>query len=266
MAAYHAKKRFGQHFLTSSEVLSKIADLILGNKPDQIVEIGPGQGALTELLAESSAKITAVEFDRDMLARLTRKFDKSDNVSLVAQDFLKFDPNVSGLTRFTLAGNIPYNITSPVIDWCVTYRERINQAVLMVQREMADRLAAKPGGKNWSPIAILTQLHFDVTSMFDVPPEAFDPPPKVMSSVITLTPKEFPEISNYELFERIVRASFKQRRKLLSNNLVPHVIENEHDFLRILDEIGLDHKSRAEQLTTEHFLRLTDSVISRKFQ
>lgn len=264
MADYHAKKRLGQHFLTSSEILRRIADLILEDNPGQIVEIGPGQGALTDLLAASGANVTAVEFDRDMLSPLRRKFSGTDNVTIIGQDFLKFEPTRHGLERFTLAGNIPYNITSPVIDWCVANRRLINRSVLMIQREMADRLAARPGTRNWSPIAILTQLHFKIVSHFDVPPEAFDPPPKVMSSVISLIPSVAPDIPNYELFERVVRASFKQRRKQLVNNLVPRLFDNAKALIPILDKMGLDHKCRAEQLSTAQFLQLTETLVSCK--
>lgn len=264
MARYHAKKSLGQHFLTSSDIVRRVADLILETKPERIVEIGPGQGALTLLLAESEAKITAVEFDRDMLAQLKRTFGETDSVTVIGQDFLKFDPSEHGLGRFTLAGNIPYNITSPVIDWCVTNRRYLDRVLLMIQREMADRLAASPQTRDWSPIAIFTQLHFKIVSHFDVPPEAFDPPPKVMSSVISLTPVESPDITNYDLFELVVRAAFKQRRKLLVNNLVPRLFEHDTALRSILGEMGFDRNCRAEQLSTAQFLQLTESLVSCK--
>ena len=244
--------------------MRRIADLILVDKPEQIVEIGPGQGALTTLLAKSEAKITAVEFDRDMLSQLKRKFGETNNVSIVGQDFLKFDPTEHNLNRFTLAGNIPYNITSPVIDWCVTNRQFLSRVLLMIQREMADRLAASPKTKDWSPIAILTQLHFKIVSHFDVPSEAFDPAPKVMSSVISLTPVDSPDIPSYALFEQVVRASFKQRRKLLVNNLVPRLFEDASTLRSILNQLGFDSNCRAEQLSTAQFLQLTESLVSSK--
>ena len=260
MTGYHPKKRLGQHFLVDRPVIDRIASLVLQDNPSHIVEIGPGQGALTERLVVSNGPVFGVEFDRDMLSRLKTKFADSANLVLIASDFLKFDPSAHALDRFTLAGNIPYNITSPVLDWCVAYRSRLERGVLMIQKEMADRVAASPGSKDWSPSALFTQLHFKVVAEFKVPATAFDPPPKVESAVITLTPIESPDIPDYPLFEAVVRASFKQRRKLLTNNLTPDLIPDSSILKEILSKMGLELTCRAEELTTKQFLRLTELI------
>jgi len=263
LSTSHPKKRFGQHFLKSPDIVKKILDLINPQHGQTIVEIGPGHGALTLPLVESGAKVVAIEFDREAAAYLSRRLGKHSNLRLINQDFLKFNPNSVGLARFTLVGNLPFNITSPVIDWAIDYCSMITHACFMVQKEMAARLSAMPATKNWSPLSIFTQLHFDVAHCFDVAPRHFQPPPKVTSTVVTLTPGEKVRIEHPTQFERVVRTSFRQRRKLLVNNLVPDIISQPQDAREILRESGFPEKCRAEQLSTAEFLTLTDCLIKR---
>ncbi len=261
--AYHAKKRLGQHFLTSPDIIQRIIDLIDPSKDKTIIEIGPGQGALTKPLAASGADLVAIEFDNDLIKRLKKLLKPYPNTRLLNIDFLLFEPELGRFPNFTLVGNLPYNITSPVLDWCVKYRSQVDRAVFMVQRELARRIAASPGSKDWSPLSIFTQLWFDVKMCFDVPPEAFQPPPEVISSVIELTARGEAAIENIDSFDRVVRQSFTHRRKTLVNNLVPDIIPDTQRATDILDEIGLDHGIRAEQLTIDDFLKLTQTLISR---
>jgi 16S rRNA (adenine1518-N6/adenine1519-N6)-dimethyltransferase len=194
------------------------------------------------------------------LEKLTNQFS---NANVVNADFLKFEPDPERYPRFTLVGNIPYNITSPVIDWCIRFRDRIAQVVLMVQKELASRIASGPGGKDWSPLAIFTQLHFVADTCFDVAPSEFDPQPAVSSSVIQLAPRERSIPVDIESLDTVVRSAFKQRRKLLVNNLAAGTGVTADQIREALDHVGLDRKCRAEQVSIDSFLKLTDYLTSR---
>ena len=257
--SYHAKKRFGQNFLKSENILDKIVTLVNPQKDENIIEIGPGLGALTEKLANSKASITAVEYDRDLIPKLLNKF-KNSNVKIIQQDILKYKPEIE---KFKLAGNIPYNITTPIIDWLIKYHSSLTYAVLMVQKEMALRLGGKPASKNWSPLSIFTQMYFDVEISFHVNPENFQPPPKVTSTVIKLIPHEITQIENFNAFATVIRSSFKQRRKLLANNLMAELNLSRSTIEDIINSINLPLNCRAEQLTINDFLTLTEALNSR---
>ena len=260
MSSYHAKKRLGQNFLKTESVIDRVVGLLDSKAGDTIVEIGPGHGALTLPLAASGATVWAVEFDRDMVGYLTALLKKLENVKLVHGDFLTFDPTEVPGERFKLIGNLPYNITSPVIDWCLKYRSRIDCAVLMVQRELGARIAASAGGKDWSPLSILTQMVFDVEQVFDVAPSHFHPRPEVTSTVLRLTPRAGVYSELPGSFERIVRASFRHRRKLLVNNLAPEVVADSAALASVLAECGLASTARAEEIDIEKFLALTEAL------
>ncbi len=263
MAAYHAKKRLGQHFLKSPAVIQKIVALIDQGSEVPVIEIGPGRGALTLPLAERGIRILAVEFDRDIVGYLRKLLRKHDNVEVINQDFLSFEPDVKELPVFSLMGNLPYNITSPVIDWCVRHHDYLRQAVFMVQKEMAERIVAEPKSKGWSPLSVLTQLYFSVRHCFDVSPDSFRPQPQVISSVIELRPIEQSSGVDIRLLEKVVRAAFSQRRKLLINNLVPDPISSKELAVAICTELSLPDSCRAEELSIEQFLKLTDALAGR---
>lgn len=258
MPSYHAKKRFGQNFLKSEKIIHKIIDTINPQKTETIIEIGPGRGALTLLLAKSGAKIIGVEFDRDVLGYLKKLLSEYDNVQIINEDFLEYQPD---LEKFKLIGNIPYNITSPIIDWMINNQSNIETSYLMMQKEMALRLSSKPDSKNWAPLSIMAQLYFDINLEFDIGPKNFQPAPKVMSSLVSFNTKEAIEIPNKEAFEKLVKQSFAQRRKLLINNLVPEITDDTDLLKKILTELEIDLKIRAEQISTELFLKLTQKMI-----
>ncbi len=260
MPPYHAKKRMGQHFLCSTDIISRICDLVALTHSCDVVEIGPGKGELTLPIAKTGVRLVAVEFDRDLIAPLTQLLRDCPNSQVIKADFLTFVPTDFGLDRFTLVGNLPYNITSPVIEWCTNHVDQIVSGLFMVQKEMALRLASSPGGHDWSPIAIFTQLCFEVELCFDVSPSSFEPRPKVKSSVIRLKPKPRITVENPVLFERVVRASFRQRRKLLTNNLVPGVFESVSQAKAMCAALSLAERCRAEQVSIEQFMRITDYV------
>ncbi len=261
MGGGRAKKRLGQNFLVSPEIITKLYSVISPKSGETVLEIGPGKGALTIPLAESGAAIVAVEFDIQLCHYLEKALKGHNNVSVIQKDFLKFNPAAYGLSSFKLCGNLPFNITSPVIEWIVQHRLMLKKAVIMMQKEVALRLASKPGGKNWSPLAILTQLHFDVKILFNVPPQHFRPSPEVTSSVVELIPKKEIEFPHHRQFEQLVRGSFKQRRKLLLNNLVPTVIPTVAAAGEIFQQLGLNRKIRAEEVETRQFLELTELLI-----
>jgi 16S rRNA (adenine1518-N6/adenine1519-N6)-dimethyltransferase len=241
-----------------------VLGLVAPGANDTVVEIGPGQGALTVPLAESGASVWAIEFDRDLMPYLGSLLENHPNVRLINCDFLDFDPAGEKLDRFKLVGNLPYNITSPVLDWCVRYSDRLMCAVLMVQRELGARIAGSPGSKDWSPLSIFIQSVFAVEKCFDVAPSHFTPAPKVTSAVLRLTPHPEPLVPHSALFEKVVRASFQHRRKLLVNNLVPEIIPNALTAAEILNQVGLGGKARAEAVTIEQFLKLTTELVERK--
>jgi len=261
MPAFRAKKKLGQNFLISKEIVSKIIDQISPNSDETIIEIGPGRGALTFPLAKSGARIIAIEFDNELYRKLEMELHQYKNVALLQQDFLKFDPAQLALKTFKLAGNLPFNISSPVIDWIVNHHHMIIKAVIMIQKEVALRLTSSSGSKQWSPLAIFTQLYFEAAYCFNVAPSNFKPSPKVTSAVVELTPKIQTNVRHYEAFEKLVRTSFKQRRKQLINNLVPDIISSMPTAREIIAELGLNKNVRAEEIATAQFLELTEWLV-----
>lgn len=261
MSSYHAKKRLGQNFLKSDSVIKNIIDVINPKSNDKIIEIGPGRGALTMPLADSKAEIIAVEFDRDLIGYLNKLFEKYDNVKIINDDFLKYKPEITG---YKLVGNLPYNLSSPVLEWVTINRESIKSAFLMVQREVAQRIASSHGSKDWSPLAIFIQLYFDISACFDIPPEHFQPIPQVTSQLIKLSPKVEIDVKDFAAFERVVRQSFTRRRKTLLNNLVPKIIPDAATADMIFTKLEFVNKCRAEQISIEQFLKLTNQLISDK--
>ena len=260
MSSYHAKKRLGQNFLTSEKVIRHIVELVSPSADQTIIEVGSGRGALTLSLAESGAALWAIEFDRDLIDYLDRLLMDYKNVTVLGRDFLAFDPGQYKLDRFTLVGNLPYNITSPVIDWCVRYHDRISSAYFMMQREVANRLTAAPGTHDWSPISIVAQLHFDLTYCFEVPPYAFTPIPEVVSAFVQLTPIAVRSDVDMSELDKVVRTSFQQRRKQLVNNLVPSLIPDTESARRVLQYLGFRETVRAEELSIDQFCRLTNHL------
>lgn len=257
-----AKKQFGQHLLRYSADAKKIARLIATRAPEtnQILEIGPGAGALTAaLLSETNLPITAIEFDRDMVSRLQERFADQPRLQIKQGDILTFDLAEMG-SDIAAVGNLPYNISAPILDWTCVNRERLSGAVYMLQREVAARVVSGPGGKDWGPLALFTGLYFAARREFTLSPQRFKPPPKVYSSVISLTPRTAPNIARPELFEQTVRAAFASRRKLLLNNLAAEFPLPKERLLEILLRAGIDQQARAEQTDTASFQRLTDQL------
>lgn len=260
-----ARKRFGQHFLEPAWVARLIASLH-ASPDDTFLEIGPGRGALTRPLAPLVRRLIAVEIDRDLAQRLAAELP--DHVRIVDGDFLDVDLN--DLLRdeakpVRVVGNLPYNVSSPILFTLLHAADdgrRFADATLMLQKEVADRLVAKPGGSDYGVLAVQVALLADVERVLTLPPGAFRPPPKVTSAVVRLRfhpPSADP--GNRGTFERIVRGVFLQRRKTLANALKPVAHTLGADAAEMIDQAGLDAGRRPETLTVEEFARLSRAVL-----
>jgi 16S rRNA (adenine1518-N6/adenine1519-N6)-dimethyltransferase len=254
------RKRFGQHFLEAAWA-DKVVDAIAPSPGDRFVEIGPGPGALTLRLAARVAQLTAIEVDRDLAARLTRAVPA--NTTIVVGDVL--EQNIATYAaggRLRVAGNLPYNIASPILFGlldAVRDGNPIVDATLMVQLEMAERLAAPVGTHQYGVLTILTSLRADVRNVLELPPGAFRPMPKVRSALIRLTFRPPPvPVSDEALFERLVRSIFMHRRKMMSNTLRPLADELGVDAARALSAAEIDPRRRPETLQLAELARLAD--------
>lgn len=251
------RKRFGQHFLRDMHYIRCIVDAIRPQREDAMLEIGPGRGALTLALLPALHVLHAVEFDRDMIAILQAYSDQG--LVLHQADALRFD--YAALSQalgkpLRVVGNLPYNISTPLIFHLLAAEQAIADMHFMLQKEVVDRLAAAPGGKTYGRLSVMVQLVCRVTPLFQVPPGAFFPPPKVDSRVVRLQPLETPRLSAdmHDRFSRVVAAAFAQRRKTLSNTLKGLISYQQ------IQDCGLDPACRAEQLAVADFMRLTQQV------
>ncbi|MEO5896914.1 MAG: 16S rRNA (adenine(1518)-N(6)/adenine(1519)-N(6))-dimethyltransferase RsmA [Vicinamibacterales bacterium] len=259
-----AKKRYGQHFLQGAWA-DKVVTAIAPAAADTFIEIGPGPGALTTRLAPLVAHLTAIELDAEMVALLEPCLPA--NVTLVEQDFLKTDiGGLAGRTAVRIAGNLPYNVSSPILFRILDAHRRgvpIIDATLMLQREVADRIAAAPGGKHFGVLSIFIQLHADVRRVLSLPAGAFRPPPKVLSAVVRLTFRPpTVQIADERQFEAMVRSMFTQRRKTLANALRPYAESRGHRSVDALSAAGIDPARRPETLQLEELSGLADFFVS----
>ncbi len=256
------RKRFGQHFLEPVWA-DKVVAAIAPAPDDVFLEIGPGAGILTLRLASRASQIVAVEIDRDLIAGLTTKLPS--NVSLVAGDVLEIDLNAAlpaGVAPIRIAGNLPYNISSPILFRVLALESHrpIADATLMLQREVADRITAKPGTAEFGVLSVLVQWRAEVRTLLTIPPGAFRPPPDVRSALVRLAFKPSPfQLKDAALFERMVRSMFTQRRKTLANALGAFAAEVGTDPGRALAAAGIDPRRRAETLEVIEIARLADT-------
>jgi 16S rRNA (adenine1518-N6/adenine1519-N6)-dimethyltransferase len=255
---HRARKRFGQNFLTDESVIARIAAAVAAGTDEHLVEIGPGQGALTGALLDTGCTLDVIELDRDLIAGLLAAFVRNPRFTLHQGDALKFDFAALGdeHTRLRVVGNLPYNISTPLIFLLLEHAGRIHDMHFMLQREVVERLAAEPGSKLWGRLGIMAQYFCRVEHLFDVPPTAFRPAPKVWSSVVRLTPyrtSPWPDCNTQALRE-IVRCAFAQRRKTLRNNLKA-IIDTAQ-----LEALGIDPGVRAETLELTQFIEIANAI------
>lgn len=248
-----AKRSLGQNFLVDGSVITKIVDALVPGENDIVVEIGPGRGALTEKLAERKAEIYAFELDTELARSLTERFSDAPSVHILEADALQIDfTNISPGRKLKLVANLPYNVSTAILQRLFVSADVFEECVLMFQREVVDRIAAIPGSKERGFLSVLTQAYFDVEKLFDVPPTAFRPAPKVWSSVARLVPRSERPFDPQAL-EAIVSASFAQKRKTILNNLKNVLAHAE----QVLAESKIDPMRRAETLTLDEWVRLS---------
>ena len=249
-----AKKKWGQNFLVDNNLLEKIIKTINIKDTEHVLEIGPGQGALSEKLVDVAKSLSMVEIDPDLIERL-KVHEKLSGLTIINQDILKVDLESLSIDSPVVVGNIPYNITSPIIFWLIDHFDHWNRAYLMVQKEVAQRLTATIGTKDYSRVTVMTSLFFDIEICFSISPNVFLPKPKVQSAFISITKRsDFDQKNvNVKKFSQVVRMAFNQRRKMLRNSLSTLTIDS--------DKCNIDFTRRPEQLTVDEFIDISNNII-----
>lgn len=260
MQGHRPRKRFGQHFLTSPGIVAKIVAAIDPRADDLVVEIGPGLGALTEPLRARLSHLHVIEIDRDLAARLRSRYPPT-LLTVHEADALAFD--FAALTekeRMKIVGNLPYNVSTPLLFHLAEYADRIERMVFMLQKEVVERMAAMPGSAAYGRLSVMLQYRFTIERLFTVPPGAFQPPPKVRSAVVRLTPRMLPAnggedaAHDVDLFARLVAAAFAKRRKMLRNALAEFGGES---WFAACD---IAPTARAEELSVADYVRLANAL------
>ncbi len=252
MARHQPRKRFGQNFLRDERVIDRIISLIHPQAGQDIVEIGPGEGALTRPLLESQARLTVVELDRDLIPGLQRLQAENDRFRIRQQDALQLHLQTldEGQRRYRVVGNLPYNISTPLIFHLLGQLGQISDMHFMLQKEVVERMAAGPGSRDFGRLSIMVQHHCQVESLLDVAAEAFTPVPKVASAIVRLTPLASPDDIDLNTLDRLVRQAFSQRRKTLRNTLRGLLSEEQ------IRACHVDPGLRPEQLALADYHRL----------
>ena len=262
-SGHRARKRFGQNFLHDQNVIDKIIRSINPKTTQNIVEIGPGQGALTYPLLEKLGQLSAVEIDRDLIQILNQHSPQYGKLTIHEGDALKFDFNQlfedekdSTENKLRLVGNLPYNISTPIIFHLLEYIDIIADMHFMLQKEVVQRMAAEPDSKTYGRLTVMLQWFYDVDYLFDIPPSAFNPPPKVTSSLVRLTPKAEPltKLNSSVQFSKLVNRVFQQRRKTLRNTLKGYLSADE------IQALGIAPTARAETLSLIDFANISNAI------
>lgn len=252
-----AKKRFGQHFLTDRHYVERIVQAIALSRGDAMVEIGPGTGILTRELLKHVAHLHVVEIDRDLAEELRREFPR-DALTVHQADALEFDFD-SLPAPLRVVGNLPYNVSTPILFRVAALADRLRDAVFMLQKEVVERMVARPSTPEYGRLSVMLQYRFDMALALRVPPGAFTPPPKVDSAVVRMVPLGADRVcaKDEAFFERIVAAAFSQRRKMLRGALRGIVQP------QVFETAGIDASRRGETLSVAEFVALADSALTR---
>jgi 16S rRNA (adenine1518-N6/adenine1519-N6)-dimethyltransferase len=258
-----ARKRFGQNFLVSPGIIHKIVEAIGPRAGDTIVEIGPGLGAITEPLLERIDHLHVVEIDRDLIARLRSRFPPQ-RLTIHEGDALEFDfGTLKDAGRLKIVGNLPYNISSPLLFHLVPFAPLVYDMHFMLQKEVVDRMVAAPGSKDFGRLSVMLQYRYHMERLFVVPPGAFNPAPKVDSAIVRMIPVNFSRVGadataqDPALFARLVTAAFSQRRKMLRNTLREFISEAE------LAALDITPTARAEDIAVAAYVRLANALADR---
>jgi len=247
-----AGRRLGQHFLQRKSVLERIAAAACPDPDGTVVEIGPGKGALTEHLLARASQVIAIEVDQVLVHYLQQKFRDHPKLTIVGADILKVDLTQWG--PVTIAGNLPYYITSPIFERVLAIGPLLRNAVFLVQKEVAARVAASPGSRDYGYLTVQTRLMGEPKFLFEVPPSAFHPPPKVDSAVVQLTPRTDTPVTDRQAFLDFASICFRHKRKTLRNNLIENY---DKALVDSLPDVG----KRAEQLSLEQFIQLHQRIL-----
>lgn len=255
MNPHRPRKRFGQHFLRDPGAIDAIMRAIAPKQDDHIVEIGPGDGVLTRPLARRVAALHAIELDRDLVQRLRQEFSDHANVTIHEADALTFDYAALG-DQLRVVGNLPYNISTPLLFHLLQYRDCISDMHFMLQKEVVDRMVAPPGTKAYGRLGIMLGCHFDIEALFDVDPLAFEPPPEVMSSVVRLMPLPAGtyDIRDEKALSALVARAFSQRRKTIRNAL------KDVADVSALEAAGIDPRLRPEAVAIAAYVKLANTL------
>ena len=257
---FRPTKKLGQNFLTDKNVIGRILDSAELDAKDIIIEVGPGKGALTGRIAAIVNRIYAIEKDTFLYDELVKKYSELDNLIILNEDALCTDfGSFESNSGIKFIANLPYNITSPILSKLTENRSIFSNIIIMIQKEVGNRLASKPGNKIYGALSVMIQTYFDVTSLFTVPPGSFRPKPKVDSVVIKLVPTEqySSSIKDPKLYEQVVKASFSSRRKMIVNALKSGFDREDIDIC--LKNAGINGKNRAEDLSVLQFIQLSNS-------
>jgi len=258
------KRSLSQNFLINDKAARRIVESLELKKDDMVLEIGAGKGALTKHLLDEAKKVYAVEIDKRLCSFLQQRFGNKKNLKIINKDILKIDfrdlTDPESLCK--VVGNLPYQITSPVLSLLLKNRGSITVCVLMVQKEMALRICAHPGNKDWSPLSVAVQFYSDAKILFHLRPSSFLPSPQVNSSVIRMVFLSRPRVyvPDEKLFFCVVRSAFGQRRKMVANSLAANLDLPKREINVILNKIGIDPKRRAETLSLNEFASLSSAM------
>ncbi|WP_108126477.1 16S rRNA (adenine(1518)-N(6)/adenine(1519)-N(6))-dimethyltransferase RsmA [Saccharospirillum mangrovi] len=256
---HKARKRFGQNFLHDSRIIDRIVASIAPKPGQRVVEIGPGRGALTEpLLAATDGDLDIIELDRDLIPILRAQFFNAKNLRIHEADALRYDYGqlIQGDEKLRLVGNLPYNISTPLMFHLLNWAGQIRDMHFMLQKEVVERLCAAPGDSAYGRLGIMMQYHCEARYLFTVPPGSFQPAPKVDSAIVRLTPRAEPKVAadSVDMLSTVVRTAFSQRRKTLRNNLKPLIDAAD------IEALGLNPGARAENLAITDFVHIANAL------
>ena len=260
-------KRLGQSFLVDNNITSRIVDASKIDGGDTVVEIGAGLGTMTSMIAERAKKVVALEIDPKLVNVLNEELKEISNIEIIHTDVLRYDFSLplGGSGKIKVIGNIPYNISSQILFRLIEFRDHISSVTLMFQKEVADRITAFPGTKEYGILSVIIPMYAVLSTIMTVPSSCFHPKPKVDSTVLKMDIREEPlyPLDNYDIFLKTVKTAFSKRRKTLANNLKDMNVARSKgvDVSALLDEAGIDGQRRGETLTVEEFGRLSNRVI-----